>query len=259
MPPKRKKAAAAARPGGTRTAKSSSRSRKPTPGPSSAPSFQLTAALSALRNNETRVTTEVKLITGKSSMETKVSYPQELLTAFRGMFGAGKTYDFELHYPSTQTSSAAGSLLGSIAFDPGATSWAEWSTLSALFDECKALSSYICFNSTYNATNTALVPMVMAVDEVQTGSGAPSSITAIIRLAGSVTWIMSLGTAGSGRFKQSRKLGSRGWCSTSYPSSVQPMGGFAGRWSFGNSAVFPDSTSIAFVDLRLRAKFRNRA
>jgi hypothetical protein len=216
-------------------------------------------ALDALRNNETRVTMEAKGVGGKTVMETKVSYPPDLLKAMKGLFPASRSYDFEMHYPSTQTSSAAGSLLGSIALDPGATSWAEWSTLSALFDEVVGVSSRISFLSTYAAAGLTTIPMVLAFDEIQTGSTAPSSITAIIRLAESCTFVMSLGTAGSGKFTKSRKLTSREWCSTAYPSAVQPLGGLAGRWDFGNSAVFPNSTSIAFVDLRAHARFRNRA
>jgi hypothetical protein len=191
--------------------------------------------------------------------ETTVTYPPDLLKAMRGLFPASKPYDFEMHYIATQTSDGSGGLLGSIALNPSATSWVEWSTLSALFDEVVGVSTRITFLSTYNATNTALVPMVLAVDEIQTASTAPSSITAIIRLAESQTFIMSLGLAGSAKWTQSRKLTSREWCSTGFPTAVQPMGGLAGRWSFGNSAVFPVSTSIAFVDLRCHARFRNRA
>jgi len=222
-------------------------------------SSQIERAIVALRNNETRVTSEVKGANGKVVMDTSVSYPPDLLKAMRSLFPASRVYGFQMHFVMTQTSDSGGGLLGSIALNPSATSWSEWSTLSALFDEVKGVSTAIEFLSTYAVGTTPPVPMIMAFDEVQTASSAPSSYTSILRLAESDSWVMSLGKFGSGKHTQTRKLTSREWCSTGFPVSVEPMGGLAGRWSFGQNSIFPVSTSIATVNLYCNAIFRNRA
>jgi hypothetical protein len=194
-------------------------------------------------------------------METSVSYPPELLAAFRGLFGAGRTYDFQLHVVTTQTSDGGGGLLGSITINPSVTSFSEWSALSALFDEVVAVSSRCVFTTLNDSGTTggAMADMVMAFDDTRIASSAPASTTAVFRLAQSQTWVMDKGDGGSGRHSQSRKLTSRYWCTTSTPATQSPIGGMAGGWSFGNSGLFAVSTAVATVWLTVIARFRNRA
>jgi hypothetical protein len=194
-------------------------------------------------------------------MDTKVSYPAELVAAFRGLFGAGKSYDFQLHYVAVQTSTAGGGLLGSTTINPAVTSYGEWSALSALFDEVVGVSSQLDW-LTLNAPSTTgggVADMVLAFDEQSIASSAPASVLAVFRLAESKTFVPDYGDAGSGRHRQTRKLTSRYWCSTATPVSVSPIGGLAGSWSFGNSGLYAASTQVATLFLVTRARFRNRA
>jgi hypothetical protein len=229
--------------------------------PSPAFSTRVTDAVQALRNNETRVLSEVKSSSGKITMDTKVSYPAELVAAFRGLFGAGKMYSFQLHVVSTQTSTAGGGLLGSVTINPSVTSYGEWSALSALFDEVVGVSSQLDW-LTLNASATtggAVADMVLAFDEQSIASSAPASVLAVFRLAESQTYVPDFGDAGSGKHRQFRKLTSRYWCSTATPVSVSPIGGLAGSWSFGNSGLYGASVPVATLFLITVAKFRNRA
>jgi len=224
-------------------------------------SMQVADAVQALRNNETRILSEVKSSSGKITMDTKVSYPTELVAAFRGLFGAGREYDFQMHYITTQTSDAGGGLLGSITINPSVTSFAEWTALSALFDEVKGISSECTFLTLNDSGTTggAMADMVMAFDDIRVASSAPASTLTVYRLAESVTWVMDKGDAGSGKHRQLRKLTPRAYCATSTPFSVAPVGGLAGGWSFGNSGLFAVSTAVATVFIIVRARFRNRA
>jgi len=222
--------------------------------------ISLEGAIHALRNNEKKCVSEVKTRDG-ILMDVKTSYPPELVAAFRGLFGAGREYDFQMHYVATQTSDGGGGLLGSTTINPAVTSFGEWSALSALFDECKAMSSKIQFLTLNGSATTggALADMVMAFDEQAITSSAPASVLAVYRLAEARTWVMDKGDAGSGRHTQSRTMTSRDWCSTATPATVSPIGGMAGRWSFGNSGLFAVSTAVATVFLTVVARFRNRA
>lgn len=216
-------------------------------------------AVAALRNNETRVVSETKGLLGKTTMETKVSYPPELLVAMRGLFPASREYEFQMHYVTTQTSTAGGSLLGSETINPSVTSFAEWSALSSLFDEVKAVSSSMRFCSLIFPT-AALPPctMVMAFDETQTTSGTPASFLSVFRLAQSKSWSLDHGDAGCGSHTQVRKMTSRSWCITSSPVSTSPIGGMTGSWVFGNSGLLGTSAASATTLMIVRTKLRNR-
>jgi hypothetical protein len=173
------------------------------------------------------------------------------------MFGAGKEYDFLMHYNTTQTSDGGGGLLGSITINPAVTSFAEWSALSSLFDECKGISSRIEFLTNLMVT-TVLGDMVMAFDETRVASSAPASYLSILRLAESKSWVMALANGGSGRHSQTRKLVSRPWAITATPAPTAPLAGLAGGWSFGNSGLFPVSTAVATVNLMVHVRLRCR-
>lgn len=224
------------------------------------PALTLQDAVSALHNNETKCINEVKTKNG-ILMDIVVSYPTELVAAMRGLFGAGREYDFQIHYITTQTSDGGGGLLGSITINPAVTSFSEWTALAALFDEVKAKSSKIEFLTLNDSATTggALADMVMAFDEQAIASSAPASVLSVFRLAGARTWVMDKGVGGSGRQTISRTMTSRSWCSTVTPATASPIGGMAGRWSFGNSGLFAVSTAVATVYLTVVARFRNRA
>jgi len=224
-------------------------------------SSALSLAVTSLQNSAVTTVVETKSPNGgKPLMQSKISYPAELLLALRGMFPATKAYRFELHYVTTQTSSAGGSMLGSETINPSVTSFAEWSALSALFDECKAVASTFTWCNLYLPVG-AITPctIVCAFDEQSLASSAPASYLSVLRLAESYEFHSVYADKGSGRHAQSRVLASRAWCNTATPATASPIGGFAGSWSFGNNDLAPASTSIATTTIRVVGLFRCRA
>lgn len=227
--------------------------------PSYSPSVQVEDAIRGLRNNETRVTSEVKGLAGKISMSTKVSYPAELLAAFRGLFGSTREYDFQMHQVLSVASSSGGGTLGFVAISPSVASYGEWTALAALFDEVKGISTSISWCTLYQPAAFATVTdMVLALDE-QNLSTDPASYLSVFRLAGVKTFVSQLGDGGSGRHMQTHRFASRAWCATPVPYSTSPMGGLIGCWVYGNAGLFATSVSIATISSITRARFRCRA
>jgi len=220
-------------------------------------SFDLVSAVKALRNNETRTTFEVKSGLGKTTTDSSVVYPSELLAAFRGMFGSSRTYDFQLHQVLTVSSSAGGGVLGFTAISPSVASYGEWSALSALFDECKASSTSIRWGSAILPSSTAS-PFHMAVDE-QNLNTDPVSYLSVYRIANSKNFTHPQCEGGSGMHKQTHRFASRSWCAVSVPYSTSPIGGFIGCWVYANGSLLPASTAMAIVSSITVGKFRCRA
>jgi hypothetical protein len=191
-------------------------------------------------------------------METKTSYPPELLMAFRGLFPAGRTYSFQMHQVLTISSSAGGATLGFVAISPSVASYGEWSAISSLFDEVVGSSSKIDLCTVL--TPSAAVPpvdMCLAFDE-QDLSSVPASYLSVYRLAESKTFVAQLGTGGSGRHSQSRKFTSRSWCNTATPYSTSPIGGLIGCWVYANSGLFGVSLPAFTASSITVARLRNR-
>jgi len=227
------------------------------PGPKRVPlTYQVSTAVAALRNNLVRVVTESKGLSKASD-----TYPPELVGAMRGMFGAGKTYKFLLHNIQSQTSTSGGGFLGAIALSPSVTSYGEWSALSALFDEVKAVSSQIHFvGTTAPSTSASAVPspIMLALDE-QNLNTPPATYLQVARLAQSKSFHSLSGDAGSGRHSQSRTLLSRSWCNTATPYSQSPVGGCIGCWVFANGIIMAASQEYFVVDFTLVVRLRARA
>jgi len=226
-------------------------------------SLQVEDAIRALRNNETKITCEEKGLNGKMVSETKITYPAELVAALRGTFGAGRTYEFQLHQVGTNASSSGGATLNFQAISPTVASYGEWTALQALFDEGKAVSSRIdyCTLSPGPSATNPNTDIVISFDE-QNLNTVPSSYLAVYRLAGSYTFVNQLGDRGSGKVSRSVKFQSRGWCDTatsSPPYSVSPMGGFIGCWVWANSGLFASSIAVATISSITVGKFRCRA
>jgi hypothetical protein len=229
--------------------------------PTKSLALSVSAAILGLRNNESRVVSEVKGLGGKVTMSTKVSYPPELIAAFRGMFGSSRVYEFQMHQVLTVSSSAGGGALGFVAISPTVASYGEWTALQALFDEAKAVYSEINWTTILITSGFTNADMVLAFDE-QNLTSDPSSYLSVYRLASSKCFVSQLGDAGSGRHFQSHTFATRGWCDTataSPPYSVSPMGGFIGCWVYGNSGLFPTSVAVATISSITVGKFRCRA
>jgi len=232
--------------------------------PKSPPIDLINDALNCPRNNEVKIVKEVKapslggLISGSST--TIIEYPKELVAAFRGMFGALKEYRFEMRFVSPQSTSAGGALLVAIPLSPSVSSYAEWSALSALFDEVKCMGSHITCASTNapgSATTAFEMPVTIACDHVNLSS-TPASTLAVVRLAGSSTFNTTLCVK---PYKKSVTFADseRSWCISGTPYSQAPLGGCIGTWSLANMSVGGGSTQYLSCIIRTYVKLRCRA
>jgi hypothetical protein len=234
-------------------------------GPSKSPPLDLIEnALNCLRNNEVKIVKEVKapslggLISGSST--TIIEYPKELVTAFRSMFGALKEYRFEMRFVTPQSTSAGGALLVAIPLSPSVSSYAEWSALSALFDEVKCFGTHITCASTNapgSATTAFEMPITIACDHVNL-STTPASTLAVVRLAGSSTFNTTLCVKPYKRYARFADS-ERSWCITGTPYSQAPLGGCIGTWSLANMSVGGGSTLYLSCIVRTYVKLRCRA
>jgi len=215
------------------------------------PNLQIENAIRGLQNSATTVTTE-----SKGGLQTvATSYPAELLVALRGAFPSSRTYTFQVHQSLGVSTSAGNATLGFVAISPSVASYSEWSALSALFDEVKAVKT----NIEWLPITAQAVPMCMAIDE-QNLNTDPASFVSVYRLAGSKTWTHQYGDKGNGRHHQSHRFASREWCDTSVPYSQSPIGGCIGCWVYANGILFSTaSVQIATVNSITVMKFRCRA
>jgi hypothetical protein len=171
------------------------------------------------------------------------------------MFPSTREYEFQMHQVLTVQSSAGLATLGFVAISPSVASYGEWSALSALFDECKGVSSSI----NWCPVTAQAIPMMLALDE-QNLSTDPSSFLSVYRLAGSKNWVHQYGDKGNGRHFQSHKFTTRLWCDTAVPYSTSPIGGLIGCWVYANGTTFSTgSVPVAVVSSITVAKFRSRA
>jgi len=226
-------------------------------------------AVTALRNSAAVESKGFFGAAGKSSgadlVKGAICTPQifapEIVAALRGMFNSRRTYDFQIHTAFTLTTSAAGAMLDISPISPASTSYYEWAALAALFDEVKAVSSTveICAFSSVGSVG-ALLPLalVLAVDE-QNINTAVSSYTAVQRLAGSRTFCLPYGDAGSGRHVHSHVFASRAWANTATPATQSPIGGMVGSWSMANGNPGSNSSNYGLFNQIVRVRLRARA
>lgn len=203
-------------------------------------------AVSGLRNNELK------------SRGEDVGYPKELVTAFRGMFGANKEYSFEIRFVSALSTTSGGALLTALALSPSVSSYAEWSALAALFDEVKAIRTTLTLIGTNGAADNSgayEMPVQIACDHVNLSSN-PASTLAVVRLAGSRSMYSTKDTAPK---VLKARLPGRLWCISGTPYSQSPLGGCIGTWSIGNFSIGAGSTQYFSTVTRLYIKLRCRA
>jgi hypothetical protein len=188
-------------------------------------------------------------------------FDQNVLKALRGMFGSSRNYDFLLHTQFTITSSGGGSMGDVSPIDPSHSTYGEWTALAALFDEVKAVSTYVeimGYTSPASLAPALPVSFALAMDE-QNDNTAASSYSATYRLAGSNTFVLPYGDNGSGRHYQFHKFATRWWCNTATPASASPVAGMVGCWTLYNGNVGTAGTNYGLFNQVVRARFRCRA
>jgi hypothetical protein len=220
---------------------------------------KLVMALMALDNNKFETAAPAGAAAGSKAARSIVVYDPDVLRSLRGMFPAGRTYDFEMHNVLALSTDGGGSLLapGVLSLSPSVTTYAEWTGLAALFDEAKAISTSLeVVTAIWNPAAVAFLNAWTALDEVDL-STAPASTLAVIRIAGSRGFTMS-GESGSFVHHHRQKVGRRDYCLTGTPFSQSPVGGLIGCWKFGNGVAGTATTQYFTVVLRTIARFRAR-
>jgi hypothetical protein len=209
-------------------------------------------ALLALHNNSTKVVSETK--TGSI---TSIVFNQEVLTTLRGLFPSTKRYRFQIHANNTYSSSSGGVVQIANAASPTVSTYSEWAALSALFDECKLVSSRMGITS--SGLLTKPIPLWCAFDHV-TSTGSGVGFGNVQRLAGSRAVQSNSMDRGSARHVQSVRIASsRLYATTAIPTSTSADIGMNGQWDISGQDSTVISTVVFYFDVENVVSFRNRA
>jgi len=233
------------------------------PSPSTSISFQLLDAVNALRNNECVRSIEYKdPMDGKLKMEKDVTYPPELIKGMRGMFPASKTYSFEIHASTTNGTSGGGVFNTTIPWNPASFTYAEWSALSALFDEVVLCRSQIDITSAFGPTSTAIIFQICIAPDVSGSAGGTPSFTTTQRIAESEFFHCYLMAKKPGVFTKVKKgiNKTRPYALTSTPGGASGTpSGCLGAWCLSSNIVGTPTTNYIFSCVKNVVRLRNRA
>jgi len=183
-----------------------------------------------------------------------------VLASMRGMLGTNKVYKFRMVAPSFAFATGAGtSIITYAAFSPAVTTFAEWSSLAALFDECVLDRSYIELTSAINKSATSAAGrFVIGTDCVNNGV-TPGSVTAVARLADARSYsIMDWGKPAI-IVDTGKMFRGRSWASTGTPGGDgSPPAGLAGQFAIASGTLTTGTTYIV-GDLSVIVRLRCRA
>jgi len=175
------------------------------------------------------------------------------------LLGSEKVYRFRMTAAGFGFATGAGtSILTYAAFSPGVTTFAEWSTLAALFDEVVLEQAHLEVTSSINRSATSAAgSFAVATDHVNNGVN-PGSYTAVFRLADARSYsIMDWGRPVI--VHNTGKITKRPWASTGAPvGDGDPPCGMAGQFSVASSTLTTGTTYL-MANLVTITKFRNRA
>jgi len=221
--------------------------------PRSIPVCLIAKAILALMNTSVKSWDENK---GVSSMTTE--FDNDVLTTMRGMFPSNKTYRFQVHTNSTISSSGAGVVQVASPANPAVVTYAEWSALAALFDECKLIRSQLGLTSSSLVASKA-IPLWIAFDHV-TSTAVGTGFGNVQRLAGSKCINSLWMNGGGGRHIQSTSIaGTRLYASTASTTSTSSDIGLNGQWDISGQDNTTNSVVVAYGDVCNVISFRNRA
>jgi len=162
--------------------------------------------------------------------EKSSAFAPEVLEFARSLFSADRTYKFRVTYNSYFATSGSGVINGAISFSPSVVSFAEWSCLSALFDEVRLRTCKVTLTGATNNSASA-VAIAIASNWANTSS-APSGPTAVLRLPDSEilnSYFMSHSTS-PGVFVKTVKSPIKVWAETATPAVVSPPAGCLGTF-----------------------------
>lgn len=200
-----------------------------------------------------------RILRSSDTGEVKCDFPRELLAMGQSLFPAGRTYDFEIHAAGNIASSGAGALAGQIDWNPGVTTFSEWSALAALFNEVKIVRSQLDITSAFGPSSTAIAVQIMLAPNPNASTAA--TYTPVQRLPESepfhCAWV---GKTGTGLLTRKHTIPSgRLYAVTSSPAVQSPPSGCWGVWNYASNIAGTVSINYFFYAMKNVVRLRNRA
>jgi hypothetical protein len=194
-------------------------------------------------------------------------YDPEVLAMARGLFPPGKEYQFDLVATTTLGTTAGGVLNQTIAFSPAVTTYNEYASLAALFDEVVLRRAALQFLPTVGSNGTVLTAAGGAqviINGVACGynsdniSTSPASYAAVVRLAKSANIARCIADHSGVTTMKVVIVRNRPWASTSTPAVASPPAGCVGTFDVANAINMSNSTTYYVATLRSTMRFRMR-
>lgn len=201
-------------------------------------------------------------------VEALVASPERSLTTLgflRASLGR-RAYTFTINFSGSLTSSAAGAYLPFVAISPGISSYYEYASLSALFDEVQLASSTLHLvpqvgSNGQNLEVAAAAPVVsqqiVCGVERDNISTAPASFAAVVRLAGSRLVARTVGDT-CGVCTMHYVPAKLPWARATTPAVLDPPAGCLGTFNLATDGPLSNSTTYHKFVLKTIVRMRNR-
>jgi len=198
-------------------------------------------------------------------------FDTDVLRAMRGLFPAGKGYQFDMVAFTSIGTPAATFIASTLPISPAVATYSEWASLASLFDEVKLVKASLLFLpmvgsdgqslASSTATKVTVSAFVCGVnhDNIST---SPASYAAVARLAKSANIVRCIGdTAGATSVMSFRAPRGLVWARTVTPAIQDPPAGVLGSFDFASdpSSVLNGTTVYYKNTLRTTVMLRNRA
>jgi hypothetical protein len=186
-----------------------------------------------------------------------------------GMFPPGKVYKFDMFANTSIGTAAVGIILQSLSISPAVVSYAEWATLSALFDECKLVRAQLEFIpligsdgqnlSSTTATNLQQSTFICGLNYTNI-STAPASFAAVGRLAHSSQVIRTIADSNGQSVFTMHAARSLPYARVAVPAVSDPPAGMLGSFDVATdvNTLTPTTTYYRNI-LRTTVALRMRA
>jgi hypothetical protein len=196
-------------------------------------------------------------------------FDPDVLRAMRGLFPAGKAYQFDMFANTSIGTPAATFILSTLPISPAVATYAEWASLAALFDEVKLVRAALNFLPNVGSDGQALsagssvnqpVSAFLCGVNHDNISSSPASYAAVGRLASSANVIRCIGDKGQSIFTFRAPSGLL-WARTVTPAVQDPPAGVLGSFDFASDPTTSlIAASIYYKNtLRTTVMLRNRA
>jgi hypothetical protein len=180
----------------------------------------------------------------------------------RSLFKSARSYSFRLCTTAALpiATNGAGSLLSNLSWSPLVTTYAEYSTLAALFDETKLSSARLDVISAFGPSSTAVSIAISIAPDYNN-----ISVTPTYALVARLPEVRHFSCYNFGSIKGCKTIvakppRAREWCITSAPATASPIpAGWCGQWDFGNDVAGTATINYLFTKMIMSSRFRMRA